>query len=81
MGGGLAFLTKKSFNPANWRNQREVWEARQNAETEKRRISERDAQLKREREEEDLARVVGGEEGGEHSREQLHEGPGRLAQP
>jgi len=64
MGGGLAFLTKKSFNPANWRNQREVWEARQNAETEKRRISERDAQLKREREEEDLARVVGGEEGG-----------------
>jgi len=64
MGCGLAFLTKKSFNPANWRNQREVWEARQNAETEKRRISERDAQLKREREEEDLARVVGGEEGG-----------------
>ena len=64
MGGGLAFLTKKSFNPANWRNQREVWEARQNADSEKRRISERDAQLKREREEEDLARVVGGEEGG-----------------
>lgn len=64
MGGGLAFLTKKSFNPANWSNQRQVWEARQNNETEKRRIAERDEQLKREREEEELARVVGGEEGG-----------------
>mmetsp|Transcript_39429 Transcript_39429/g.82443 ORF Transcript_39429/g.82443 Transcript_39429/m.82443 type:complete len:467 (-) Transcript_39429:132-1532(-) len=61
MGGGLAFLTKKSFNPANWSNQRQVWEARQNHETEKRRIAERESQLKREREEEDLARVVGGE--------------------
>ena len=64
MGGGLAFLTKKSFNPANWSNQRQVWEARQNQETENRRIAERDSQLKREREEEELARVVGGEEGG-----------------
>eukprot|EP00970_Alexandrium_tamarense_P016894 scaffold7769_cov207-Alexandrium_tamarense.AAC.6 len=64
MGGGLAFLTKKSFNPANWSNQKQVWEARQKNETEKRRIAERESQLKREREEEDLARVVGGEEEG-----------------
>ncbi|KAL7548423.1 hypothetical protein ACHAWF_011713 [Thalassiosira exigua] len=64
MGGGLAFLTKKSFNPANWSNQRQVWEARQKDATEKRRIAEREAQLKREREEEELARVVGGEKEG-----------------
>ncbi|KAL3823365.1 hypothetical protein ACHAXA_008860, partial [Cyclostephanos tholiformis] len=64
MGGGLAFLTKKSFNPANWSNQKQVWEARQKEGIEKRRIAERDAQLRREREEEDLARAVGGEEGG-----------------
>ena len=64
MGGGLAFLTKKSFNPANWTNQKQVWEARQKETIEKRRLAERDAQLKREREEEELARAIGGEEGG-----------------
>ena len=64
MGGGLAFLTKKSFNPANWSNQKQVWEARQKEGIEKRRVAERDAQLRREREEEELARAVGGEEGG-----------------
>jgi CBF1 interacting corepressor len=64
MGGGLAFLTKKSFNPANWTNQKQVWEARQKETIEKRRLAERDAQLKREREEEDLATAIGGEEGG-----------------
>ena len=64
MGGGLAFLTKKSFNPANWSNQRQVWEARQKAAQEQRRVSEREAQLKREREEEEMARLVGEEEGG-----------------
>ena len=64
MGGGLAFLTKKSFNPANWTNQKQVWEARQKETIEKRRLAERDAQLKREREEEELARAIGGQEGG-----------------
>eukprot|EP00986_Skeletonema_menzelii_P017349 scaffold19153_cov80-Skeletonema_menzelii.AAC.4 len=64
MGGGLTFLSKKSFNPQNWSNQRRVWEARQNSESERRRIVEREAQIKREREEEELARVVGGEEEG-----------------
>ncbi|KAK1747974.1 hypothetical protein QTG54_001937 [Skeletonema marinoi] len=63
-GRGLTFLSKKSFNPANWSNQRRVWEAQQNSETEKRRIVEREAQIKREQEEEELARVVGGEEEG-----------------
>ena len=64
MGGGLAFLTKKSFNPANWSNQRQVWEARQKHATEQRLISERESQLKREREEEEMARMTGGEEEG-----------------
>ncbi|KAL7440361.1 hypothetical protein ACHAXH_008078 [Discostella pseudostelligera] len=69
MGGGLAFLTKKSFNPANWSNQKQVWEARQKDDIEKRRLAERESQLRREREEEDLARVVGGEEA--HGRKAL----------
>ena len=64
MGGGITFLSKKSFNPSNWSNQRRVWEARQNSESERRRIVEREAQIKREREEEELARVVGGDEEG-----------------
>lgn len=64
MGGGLTFLSKKSFNPSNWSNQRRVWEARQNSESERIRVVEREAQIKREREEEELARVVGGEEEG-----------------
>lgn len=64
MGGGLTFLSKKSFNPSNWSNQRRVWEATQNSESERRRIVEREAQIKREHEEEELARVVGGEEEG-----------------
>ncbi|KAL3791901.1 hypothetical protein HJC23_010761 [Cyclotella cryptica] len=78
MGGGLAFLTKKSFNPANWSNQRQVWEARQKHAAEQRRISEREAQLKREREEEDMARLMGGEqEGGRKALGFMYEG-GRI---
>jgi CBF1 interacting corepressor len=46
----------------SWSNQKQVWEARQKDDIEKRRLAEREAQLRREREEEDLARVVGGEE-------------------
>ena len=64
MGGGLTFLSKKSFNPSNIANQRRVWEARQQSESERRRLVEREAQIKREREEEELARVIGGEEEG-----------------
>ena len=78
MGGGLAFLTKKSFNPANWSNQRQVWEARQKHATEQRRITEREAQLKREREEEEMARMMGGEEeGGRKALGFMYEG-GRI---
>jgi hypothetical protein len=78
MGGGLAFLTKKSFNPANWSNQRQVWEARQKHASEQRRITEREAQLKREREEEEMARMVGGEEeGGRKALGFMYEG-GRI---
>lgn len=41
-----------------------MWEARQQSESERRRLVEREAQIKREREEEELARVIGGEEEG-----------------
>lgn len=54
-------MTKKSFNPANWSNQRQVWEARQKHESEKKARTERQTQLSRERDEEELARAVGGE--------------------
>ena len=75
MGGGLAFLTKKSFNPANWSNQRQVWEARQKNESEKRAFAERQAQLTRERDEEELARAVGGEvDGGRKALGFMYEG-------
>lgn len=65
MVAGLAFLSKKSFNPKNLSNQKTVWEAREQKKQEDKRIAERETQLKREREDEELARVRHGETGGE----------------
>jgi CBF1 interacting corepressor len=65
MVAGLAFLSKKSFNPKNLSNQKAVWEAREQNKQEERRIQERQNQLRREQEEEELARVRHGETGGE----------------
>ena len=67
MGGGLAFLTKKQFNPANISNQKRVWEAEQRAEKEARAARERAEQLKRERDDEELARARGGRTGGDRA--------------
>ena len=63
MGGGLAFLSKKFFNPANLNNQRRVWEAEQRAEKEAKAAKERAEQLKRERDDEELAKARGGKTG------------------
>lgn len=52
---GIAFLSKKNFNPANNSNQKRVWEAEQRKKEEEKRIRERQEQLKREREDEELA--------------------------
>ena len=67
MGGGLAFLSKKFFNPANLSNQRKVWEAEQRAEKEAKNGKERAEQLKRERDDEELAKARGGKAGGDRA--------------
>ena len=64
MGGGLTFLSKKGFNPANTNNQKAVWEARQRKQLEHQKAQERKCQLKREREEEELAKSRFGAQGG-----------------
>eukprot|EP00551_Chaetoceros_affinis_P012369 CAMPEP_0203674330 /NCGR_PEP_ID=MMETSP0090-20130426/15783_1 /ASSEMBLY_ACC=CAM_ASM_001088 /TAXON_ID=426623 /ORGANISM="Chaetoceros affinis, Strain CCMP159" /LENGTH=413 /DNA_ID=CAMNT_0050540183 /DNA_START=103 /DNA_END=1345 /DNA_ORIENTATION=+ len=65
MVAGLAFLSKKSFNPANLSNQKSVWEAEQESNKEKQRLREREKQLRIERDHEELARARGGDKGGE----------------
>jgi hypothetical protein len=61
---GMAFLSKKGFNPHNNVNRKVVWEAQDNEKREKDRIRQRQAQLKKEEEDEDLERVMKGEIGG-----------------
>jgi CBF1 interacting corepressor len=51
---GLAFLSKKGFNPQNQSNRKQVWEAQQDSKLEKERIRRREEQLRREREDEEL---------------------------
>jgi len=80
MGGGLAFLSKKRFNPSNFSNQRQVWEAKQKASLEEQKQKEREEQLKREREDEELARSLGGKVGGDaHQLKFMYDAPPGLA--
>lgn len=65
MVAGLAFLSKKSFNPSNLTNQKSVWEAEQESEKEKHRLRERKKQLRVERDHEELARMRDGSKGGD----------------
>ena len=51
---GMAFLSKKGFNPQNQSNRKQVWEAQQDSKLEKERIRKREEQLRREREDEEL---------------------------
>lgn len=51
---GLAFLSKKGFNPQNQTNRKQVWEAQQHSKLEKERTRRREEQLRREREDEEL---------------------------
>ncbi|GKY96921.1 hypothetical protein MPSEU_000651000 [Mayamaea pseudoterrestris] len=55
MVAGLKFLSKKGFNPQNNSNRQKVWEREQQAEQDAKRIRDRIAQLKRERDDEELA--------------------------
>ena len=59
MVAGLKFLSKKGFNPQNMSNQKRVWEARQEEKLEAKRLKERQDQLKRERDDEELAQARG----------------------
>lgn len=59
MVAGLKFLSKKSFNPQNLTNQKNVWERQQQEKKEDRRIRERNEQLIRERDDEELAKARG----------------------
>jgi CBF1 interacting corepressor len=55
MVAGLKFLSKKGFNPQNLTNQKKVFEREQQEKKEERRIKERQDQLQRERDDEELA--------------------------
>ena len=61
---GMAFLSKKGFNPHNNTNRKQVWEAEYNSNREKERIVQRQKQLKKEQEDEDLEVVMKGKIGG-----------------
>jgi len=61
---GLAFLSKKNFNPQNNTNRKAVWEAEQQKKQERKRALERQEQLKREKDDEELARARDGSRGG-----------------
>lgn len=60
MGGGLAFLTKKQFNPSNISNQKRVWEAEQKAQQQEAKAKEREKQLRMERDHEEMLRSTQG---------------------
>lgn len=67
MGGGLTFLSKKSFNPSNNSNQKTVWEAEQIKERESARLRDRERQLRIERDHEELARARDGARGADRA--------------
>jgi len=60
MGGGLAFLNKKQFNPSNFSNQKKVWEAEQKAAQLEAKSKEREKQLRMERDHEEMLRTTQG---------------------
>ena len=64
---GLAFLSKKGFNPQNNDNRKRVWEAQQASKNELERARKREAELKRERENEELEESIKGKIGGQQA--------------
>ncbi len=61
---GMAFLSKKGFNPQNNANRKQVWEAQQNSKLESERLRKRQEQLQREKEDAELELATRGEIGG-----------------
>ena len=58
MGGGLAFLNKKTWHPGSFRNQEEVWKREQKAEAEERKLEELRKQLVDERKKEEFSQIA-----------------------
>ena len=67
MVAGLGFLSKKSFNPKNLSNQKAVWEARQRQKEDQQRAKQREKQLRRERDDEELAFAREGKRGSQRA--------------
>ena len=61
---GMAFLSKKGFNPHNNTNRKQVWEAQQHSKQEKERLRKRQEQLQKEKEDQELELATRGEIGG-----------------
>ena len=61
---GMAFLSKKGFNPHNNSNRKQVWEAQQRTKQEKERLRKRQEQLKKEQEDEEFELATKGKIGG-----------------
>lgn len=55
----MKFLSKKGFNPQNLTNQKRVWEAEQRKKHEAKKAADRERQLQRERDDQELARSRG----------------------
>ncbi|KAL3934700.1 MAG: hypothetical protein SGARI_003274, partial [Bacillariaceae sp.] len=64
---GLAFLSKKGFNPQNNDNRKRVWEAQQASKNELERARKRETELRRERENAELEESLKGEIGGQQA--------------
>jgi CBF1 interacting corepressor len=78
---GLKFLSKKGFNPQNQVNQKNVWEREHASKNEQDRVRQREGQLRRERDDEELARAREGERGGSQAQLRfMYDAPPGLTQ-
>lgn len=57
-GGPLAFLNKKTWHPASYRNVEEKWKREQQAEAEKRKVEELQKQLEDERKKNEFVQLA-----------------------
>jgi hypothetical protein len=58
MGGGLAFLNKKTWHPGSFRNQEEVWKREQQAAVEERKLEDLRKQLEDERKKQEFSQIA-----------------------
>jgi CBF1 interacting corepressor len=75
---GMAFLSKKGFNPTNNVNRKQVWEAQQSKKLDDERIRKRQAQLRKEREDQELHAVRHGGDGSQAQLRFMYDAPPGL---